>query len=160
MLLRLSNMLSLGLYRHRKAIEPGFPIDLSLQRQTAYHTRFLEEVLKSGSQVEVAWNIQDVRNSLQFLVEQAGLRGSTRTTEIAARLFEATEDAEVRELCLASLDQINSPGAQRQLLLLSQRPQLDPKWRALINSYVHRTTRAETQRTPVPDFPSQSSTGG
>ena len=109
-------MLSLGLYRHRKAVEPGFPIDLSLQRQTAYHTRFLEEVLKSGSQVEVAWNIQDVRNSLQFLVKQAGLRGTPRTAEIVARLFEATEDAEVRELCLASLDQINSPGAQRQLL--------------------------------------------
>jgi hypothetical protein len=159
MWLRLSNIFSLGLYKHREAIDPGFPTDLSLQRQTAYHTRFLEEVLKSGSQVEVAWNIQDVRSSLEFLVEQAGLRNSTRTAEIVARLFEATEDAEVRELCLASLDQINSPGAQRHLLLLSQRPQLDPKWRALINSYVHGNT-PEARRTPVADFPSQNSTGG
>jgi hypothetical protein len=44
-LLRLSNVFSLGLYRHREAIAPG---DLSLQRQTAYHTGFLEPVLKSG----------------------------------------------------------------------------------------------------------------
>jgi hypothetical protein len=155
-LLRLSNVLSFGLYRHREAIAPG---DLSLQRQTAYHTRFLEAVLKSGPQVEVAWNIQEVRSSLQFLLENAALRGNARTAKIAARLFEATEDTEVRELCLASLDQINSPGAQKQLLLLSQRPQLDPKWRALINSYV-QGTRVETQRTAAPEFPSETSVGG
>ncbi len=156
----IAKSLSLGLYRHRDEIGPGFPVYLSSQRQIAYHNNLLQRVLSSGPQVEVTWNIQKVRDSLRFLAENVSPQGSGRAAEIVGRLFEATEDAEVRELCLASLHQINSPAAKKELLLLSQKLQLDRKWRARVNCYANPGLAQANGRPSAVECSEETATGG
>jgi hypothetical protein len=81
---KLANVVTFGQYTHR---EPAAPIwwRLELARSLAYHTRFLREVSRSTPQIEVTWNLQQVRRS-QFIAEH-GAEADAKAARAVAEIF-------------------------------------------------------------------------
>ncbi|HKR58726.1 MAG TPA: hypothetical protein VJS64_03245, partial [Pyrinomonadaceae bacterium] len=137
-LFRLGNILSFGAYTHREQSSPQMEGSLDLARRIAYHTRFLRQVAKSSPRIEVVWNLDEVRRSLQFIADHGAEAGSSVTSATAA-IFVQTNDDETRRQCLESLARINSRKANEELLRISQDKKLDPVWKERVLSYVHST---------------------
>ena len=136
-LFRLANIFSFGAYTHREKASPEIESRLDLARRITYHTRFLREVAKSSARVEVVWNLDEVRRSLQFIADHGAEVGSS-ATHAAATIFLRTEDDETRRVCLASLSRINNRTAKDELLRISQDRRLDPVWKERALSYLSK----------------------
>jgi hypothetical protein len=147
-LFRFANVLSLGLYRHRERADTQEQRRvLGDERELAYHRRFLREVSKSSPVVEVVWNVEDVRRSLQH-VARAGGRADAKTARAAARIFERTRDEETRRLSLNCLYRIDSETAKRELLRIYRTPGLDVAMKALSAEYLLSALREEQRIAP------------
>ncbi len=133
--LRAANILSFGIYTHREENTPEMQARLDVNRRLAYHTRFLRHVARSTPQIEVAWNLDEVRRSLHFVAEHAEGANSAAASA-AAKIFTRTEDSETRRACLDSLSRMTTGRARNELLRLSQIASLDPVWKDLIASYL------------------------
>jgi hypothetical protein len=151
---RLANILSFGRYTHREKDTPELETRLDVARRLTYHTRFLQEVAKSGPQIDVKWNLDEVKRSLQFIKDHATEAGS-QTATAAAKIFVRTRDEETRRFCLESLSRMTKTKAKRELLRISQLEDLDVTERDLVLSYL---------KTPKPPEPmsaaSQNSSNG
>lgn len=132
-LFRLGNIFSFGAYTHREKASPEVQNRLDLARRLTYHTRFLREVARSGARVEVVWNLDEVRRSLQFIAEH-GAKADSSATHAAATIFLRTEDDETRRVCLASLLRINNRKAKDELLRISHHKDVDPVWQERVLS--------------------------
>jgi hypothetical protein len=115
----LGNVLSFGRYVHRENPTPELNERMELSRRVNYHTQFLREVAKSSPQTDVAWDINVVRQSLQFFADQetAAGKGAARA---AGAIFEKTGDDEIRRLSLDALSKMNNKTARKELLRLFQ----------------------------------------
>jgi hypothetical protein len=131
---RAANILSLGTYTHREKATLDMPKKLDLARRLGYHSRFLREVAKSTGQVDVAWNLDDIKRSLQFISEH-GASADAKTAKAAAGIFLRTEDSDTRRFCLDSLSRMTNPRAKTELLRLSQLRDLDQAGKDLIIAY-------------------------
>ena len=60
---------SLGLYSHGEDVTEGGRKVLDLKRRFAFHKSFLELVLASGPQPEVAWDAEEVGRSIDAVSE-------------------------------------------------------------------------------------------
>lgn len=121
-LLGTASVVSLGIYRHREndATESQLArIDVS--RRLAYHRRFLEEVLDSTPLVDVGFRSDDVRRAMAFIAEH-GSPSDGRSATLAARIFERTDDPELRRLCLNCLSRATSRSAREALARLTGTP--------------------------------------
>jgi hypothetical protein len=134
-LFRLGNVLSFGLYTHRERATDELEERLEMQRRLAYHGRFLREVARSSPQVEVVWNMEDVKRSLNFIAEH-GTINEGRAAKAAAQIFARTSDTEARELCLKSLYRINNETAKNELLRISQDQKVEARWRNMTVEYL------------------------
>ena len=134
-LFRLANILSFGKYTHREKAGSDLEAKLDIARRLAYHTRFLQEVAKSGPQVDVAWNLDDIKSSLRFITEH-GVEADSRSATVAAQIFLRTQDTETRRSCLDTLAHISNPKAKAELLRLSQQADLDQAGRDLVSTYL------------------------
>lgn len=141
---RVANILSFGTYTHREKATPDMPDKLDLARRLGYHSHFLREVARSAGQVDVAWNLADIKRSLQFISEH-GAAANESTAKAAAGIFLRTEDSDTRRFCLDSLGRMTNAKAKTELLRLSQLPSLDQAGKDLIISYLH-----SLPPTPVP----------
>lgn len=142
-LFRLANILSFGKYTHREKAEPEMEAKLDNARRLAYHTRFLREVAKSSPQIDVAWNLDEVKRSLQFIVDHAA-DADSKSASAAAKIFARTQDNETRRFCLESLSRMTNPKAKSELLRLSQQKDLDQAGKDLVISYL-KTPRQPTE---------------
>jgi hypothetical protein len=115
-----ANVLTLGRYVHRETATPELEVRLEESRRLAYHTQFLNEVAESSATTDVAWDMARVTRSLQFLASQ-GSRASTGAAKAAAAIFQKTNDAEARRLCLEALSRINNKTARAELLKIYER---------------------------------------
>jgi hypothetical protein len=116
--LNLGNVVSFGRYVHRESATPELSERMEMARRTERHTNFLSQAAKSSPQTEVAWDMNMVRRSLQFLADSgAGANGSAARS--AALIFQRTSDAEARRLCLDALYKINNKSAKKALISLS-----------------------------------------
>lgn len=139
-LFRLGNILSFGKYTHREKTTPRMEGRLDVARRINYHTRFLRDVAKSTARIEVVWNLDEVRRSLQFIAAHGSEVDSTAAIA-AATIFLRTEDAETRRACFDSLSSINSRKAKDELLRISQDHHLELAWKELITSYLAKSRR-------------------
>lgn len=139
---RLANVLSFGKYTHREKSEPQMEARLDDARRLAYHTRFLREVAKSSPQIEVAWDLDEVKHSLQFVTGHAA-SADAKIADAAAKIFVRTQDSETRRFCLDSLSRMTNPKAKSELLRLSQQKDLDQAGRDLLISYLKAPQPAE-----------------
>jgi hypothetical protein len=135
-LFRLANILSFGKYTHREKAEPGMEARLDVARRLAYHTRFLREVAKSSPQIDVVWNLAEVKQSLQYIVDHA-TEADARIATAAAKIFLRTEDGETRRFCLEGLSRMTNTKARSELLRLSQHKDLDQAGKDLVISYLN-----------------------
>lgn len=147
-LLHLANVMTFGLYTHRERETPTMLPSLDQKRRIAYHTRFLREISKPGTQIEVAHDMEEVRRSLRYVAEQ-GAAGSSKLARAAARIFQQTEDAETRELALQSLYRITNKRAKDELLAIYQNQKIEEKWRVLSANYLRRAVQEDKRIAPA-----------
>ncbi|HEX8457958.1 MAG TPA: hypothetical protein VF656_11725 [Pyrinomonadaceae bacterium] len=144
-LLRVANVATFGLYKHREDSAAGEQLAaLDIARRLAHHRQFLREVAASSAAVEVQWNIEDVRRALAF-VNEHGERADGKTASAVGRIFAHTKDAETQRLCLSSLYRINNETAKTTLVRIYRDAAADARWRALSAGYLRRAAR-ESQR--------------
>jgi hypothetical protein len=137
----LANTVSFGLYTHREdAADDAQLAALDVERSLERHRKFLREVAKSSSQVEVEWNINDVRRSLAFLAEH-GERADGKTSNAVALIFARTGDEEVRKLCLNCLYHINNESAKNSLVRIYRDDSQEARWRAMSADYLRAAAR-------------------
>ena len=146
-LFHLANILSFGKYTHREQANPELEAKLDLARRFTYHTRFLREVANSSSQIDVTWDLFEVKRSLQFIVDHAS-EADSRSASAAATIFLRTQDDETRRFCLDSLTHMTNPKAKTELIRLSQRKDLDQAGKDLLLSY-KKTPRQPIEPTAV-----------
>lgn len=138
---KLANTLSFGLYTHREgAADDAHLAALDVERSLSRHRKFLREVARTSSQVEVEWNINDVRRSLAFLAEH-GERADGKTSGAVARIFAHTGDEEVRKLCLNCLYRINNESAKTSLVRIYRDDTQETRWRAMSAEYLRAAAR-------------------
>ncbi len=64
LLFRAANILSFGKYTHREEDRPQTEERLDVARRLSYHTRFLREVVMSTPQIDVMWNLSEVKRTV------------------------------------------------------------------------------------------------
>lgn len=147
-MLRLANLLSLGLYTHREESTPELQAQLDIKRQLAFHERFLREVAKSSPQIEVVWKIEDVRRSLRYIAEH-GSDATDKTASVAARIFKRTQDEEARALALNGLYRINNETAKKELLSIYRDQKIEARWRTQTAEYLRLAVKEEQRIAPA-----------
>ena len=147
-LFRLANVLSFGLYTHREKATPELRAQLDVNRQLAYHERYLRQVAKSSPQIEIVWNIEDVRRSLRFIAEN-GATADRKVASAAARIFTRTQDEETRNLCLNGLYRINNETAKKELLRIYRDQKLEARWRTQSAEYLRLALKEEQRIAPA-----------
>jgi hypothetical protein len=125
---KIANVLSFGQYVHREERTIDMESRLDIARRLEYHTSFLREVARSTAEVEVAWNLDNIRRSLTFIADHGDEAGSNAVSA-TAKIFSRTRDDEIRRACLESLSRINHTKARTELLRISQNQTLDQIWR-------------------------------
>jgi hypothetical protein len=130
---RLANILSFGKYVHRERATPEMEVRLDVARRLVYHTNFVREVSRSSPQIDVTWDLQEIRRSLQF-ISQHGSEANARAIHATVKIFGRTNDNETRRACLESLSRISNPKARAELLRIREQKDLDQSWRDLISS--------------------------
>lgn len=149
-LLRLANLASFGLYTHREKASPEKQIaTLDNARRLARHRQFLREVARSSAEVEVQWNIADVRRSLEFIAGH-GERADGKTAAAIGLIFAHTKDVETQKLCLSGLYRINNETAKNTLVRIYRDEAADARWRVLSAQYLRQAAR-EAQRISTDD---------
>ena len=127
----LGNIVTFGRYVHREDVTPELKQRMELARRVSYHTELLETVAKSSPQIEVAWDLPNVRASLRFLADNAHATNGS-AAKVAAKVFERTNDSESRTLCLDVLSRINDKTARKEMLRLFREQQPNSEWRASV----------------------------
>lgn len=136
--LKVANIITFGKYVHREKASPEMEARLDVARRLSYHTKLLRKIVKSTPQVEIAWDLDEVKRSLRFLADHAEEADSSAASA-AAKIFMLTEDSDTRRVCLDSLSRMNTQRAKTELQRLSEDKRLDPAWRATVISYMNQT---------------------
>jgi hypothetical protein len=136
---RVMNILSFGKYVHREERTDDMEDRLDIARRLGYHTRFLQQIAKSSAEVDITWNLEDVRKSLYYLADHGPEAGSSAAAA-AAKIFARTKDDETRRACLNSLSRIHNSKAKQELLRISQNNGIDKALRDLANEYLRGNT--------------------
>jgi hypothetical protein len=134
---KIANVLSFGRYVHREAQTIDMEDRLDIARRFDYHTTFLREVARSSVEVEVAWDLDSIRRSLNFIADH-GDKADAKAVAVTTKIFTRTKDDEIRRTCLESLSRISNPKARSELLKISQNQSLDQIWRDLAATNLRR----------------------
>jgi hypothetical protein len=108
---------------------------LDIARRLQYHTRFLQQIAKSSTEVEITSNMNDVLRSLHFIA-QHGSEAGAGAAVATAKIFSRTKDDETRRACLDSLSSIGNPKAKNELMRISQNPAVDQTLREIAAEYL------------------------
>lgn len=146
--INLGNILSFGRYVHRETVTPELAARMELARRIERQANFLSEVARSSPQTEVAWDMSMVKRSLQFLADSGG--GANRSAvKAAALIFQRTNDAEARRLCLDALYKINGKTAKNALLRLYREEQSLSEWRTAIAERLRKAVADDRSLKPA-----------
>jgi len=146
--LNLSNILTFGRYVHREQATPELIARMEVARRLEGHTQFLRGVARSSPQTEVVWELQPVKQALQFMAERGtGANGSA--ARAVGAIFQRTNDAEVRRLCLDALYKINSKAAKNELLRVYRAEQAQSEWRGEIAERLRKAVAEDPRMKPA-----------
>ena len=129
------NVLTFGKYVHREELASDMEDRLDIARRLEYHTSFLQQIAKSSADIDITWNLEDVRRSLRFIAAH-GSEARSDAAAAAARIFGRTKDDETRRACLDGLSRIRSTKARNELLRISQNNDVDKVFRDLAAEYL------------------------
>jgi hypothetical protein len=135
-MLTVATVLTAGIYRHREPAPAGEQLAaVDRSRRLNHHERFLEEVAASTPVIDIVWNMDDVRRSLQYLAEHATPRRGA-SERLAVAVFERTQDRQAQRLSVGWLARMGTPSARAALARIEQSPAVDPGIRALGARYL------------------------
>lgn len=134
---RLMHVLSFGKYVHREERSSDMMARLDIARRLDHHTKFLQQVSKSKAEIDIGFNLDEVKRSLHFIADH-GTLVSSGAASAAAKIFVRTRDNETRRLCLDSLSRMTNPKAKNELLRISQNKDVEPRWREIAQNYLER----------------------
>jgi hypothetical protein len=129
------NVLTFGKYVHREELTDDMDDRLDVARRLQYHTTFLQQIAKSTAEIDITWNLEDVRRSLRFIADH-GSEAGANAAAATAKIFARTKDDEIRRACLDGLSRIHSTKARNELLRISQSNEVDKTLRALASEYL------------------------
>ena len=132
------NVLTFGKYVHREERTDNMIDRLDIARRVSHHTKFLQQVAKSKAEIDVGFDLDEVRRSLRFIADHGAQVGGSAATA-AAKIFARTRDDETRRAVLDSLSRITNPKAKNELLRISQNTEFDKRWRDLAEIYFERS---------------------
>lgn len=132
---RVLNVLSFGKYVHREELTDDMEDRLDIARRIDYHTRFLQQITKSSADIDVTWNLEDVRKSVRFIANH-GSEARGNAAAATAKIFARTKDDETRRACIDSLSRIHSSKARTELQRISQNNDVDKTLRDLAGEYL------------------------
>ncbi|HKG96698.1 MAG TPA: hypothetical protein VKA97_02745, partial [Pyrinomonadaceae bacterium] len=132
---RVMNVLTFGKYVHREEFTDDMENQLDIARRLQYHTMFLQQIAKGSAEVDITWNLEDIRRSLHFIANHGSGAGANAAAA-TAKIFARTKDEETRRACLDSLSRINSSKAKDELLRISQNNDVDKGLRDLASEYL------------------------
>jgi hypothetical protein len=135
-LFKMGKLATLGIYTHREANQQDLPTLLEGQRLTASHERFVRAVIASGSRIEITWDMEKVRNSLEYLRTTPAIPQS-ETAQLALQVFTRTLDDETKRLCLDMIHHLQKPIALQALQRLLKDPNVDGAWRTRAVQYLN-----------------------
>jgi hypothetical protein len=138
----LGNVLTFGRYVHREEATPDLDRHMEMERRIEHHVQFLRQVADSSPQIEVVWELADVRASLRFLVDQETPVKSS-AGRAAALVFRRTGETETRVLCLDVLSRINDKSARKEMLRIFQDKQTEPEWLIQIADRLRKAVAAD-----------------
>jgi len=139
---RVLNVLTFGKYVHREERAVDMEDRLDIARRLQYHTKFLQEIAKSSAEVDITWNLDDIKRSLHFIAQHGEQADGTAAT-VTARIFARTKDEETRRTCLDGLSRIRSSKARNELLRISQNTDVEQTLRDLANEYLRGVRREQ-----------------
>lgn len=146
---RTANILSFGFYTHREeATPPEQAAVLDRARQLTYHRRFLREVAKTSSLVEVEWRMEDVLRSLAYIAEH-GSKSDDQTVEAVTRIFTHTDDDAIKNIALSCLYRIDQASAKKALVSIYRDPGSDERWRTQSADYLRKAVREDQRINPT-----------
>ena len=137
---RVLNVLTFGKYVHREERAVDMEDQLDIARRLQYHTKFLQQIAKSSAEVDITWNLDDIKRSVQFIA-QHGEQADGTTAAVTARIFARTKDDETRRTCLDGLARIRGSKARNELVRISQNTDVDQTLRDLANEYLRGVRR-------------------
>jgi hypothetical protein len=146
------NVLSFGKYVHREELTDDMEDRLDIARRIEYHTNFLQQIAKSSAEIDITWNLDDVRRSIRFIAEHGSEAGGNAAAA-TAKIFARTRDDETRRACLESLSRIHSSKARNELLRISQNNEVDKALRDLAGEYLRGTPRVQPVAATVSGAP-------
>jgi len=129
------NVLSFGKYVHREELTDDMESRLDVARRLQYHTNFLQQIAKSSAEIDITWNLEDVKRSVRFIADH-GSEASGNAALVTAKIFARTRDIETRRACLDSLSRIHSPKAKNESQRISQNSEVDKALRDLASEYL------------------------
>jgi hypothetical protein len=132
---RVLNVLTFGKYVHREERSVDMEDRLDIARRLQYHTAFLQQIAKSSAEVDITWNLDDIKRSLHFIAEH-GEQADGTAAAVTARIFARTKDDEARRTCLDGLSRIRSSKARTELVRISQNNDVDQTLRDLASEYL------------------------
>jgi hypothetical protein len=140
----LGNVITFGRYVHREDATPELDRHMELERRVQHHIQFLKQVARSSPQIDVVWELADVRASLRFLADHdTPPKGSA--ARAAALVFQRTNETETRVLCLDVLSRVNDKEARTEMLRIYQDQQTEPEWRGPIADRLRKAVAADPQ---------------
>jgi hypothetical protein len=107
-MLRVASITTFGIYRHRDSMTTELLAQVDRQRRFAWHKRFLEEVLGSTSQPEVAYNVEQVQRSLEAItiIGQESDDFRARSEQLVRLVLAQTSDDGMRQRCYECLQKL------------------------------------------------------
>lgn len=136
MLYTIAKVVSFGIYKHREKYTTELRREMDLQRQLAFHERFLREVVQNSVKPEVDSDLQKIENALAFISEN-GEKTKGKTVKAIARIFLLTDNENLRLLCLSGLNKINNSNSKRELRAIYENKEIDARWRDLSAEYLN-----------------------
>jgi hypothetical protein len=136
------HVLTFGKYVHREELTVDMEDRLDISRRLQYHTNFLQQIAKSSADVDVTWNLNEVKEALQFIADHGDQAGGSAAA-VTAKIFARTKDDETRRACLDGLSRIRSSKAKNELMRIAQNTDVDQNLRDLANEYLRGVRRSQ-----------------
>src|SRR6185436_15909529 len=96
----------------------------------------------STAEIDVTWNLDDVRRSVRFIAEH-GPEAGGNAAAATAKIFARTKDDETRRACLDGLARIHSSKARNELQRISQNNDVDKALRDLASEYLRGAPKVQ-----------------
>ena len=139
----IAKYLTFGLYEHSVKPTPELMAKVDIRRQLDLHERKIRETAFYSVRPEIDANVNELMRSLTF-VAQNGSLASGKTATAIGKIFAASDEADIRNACLAGLFKIDNKGAKEVLTAINNNQRIEPRWREAASEYLKRA-RAGSQ---------------